>query len=77
MFVGKSYFCENMFKLSVVKVNNVVYNFAFIVDSFDLWNNRLGHVNFSKLNGVKENVTFSEKSIRIPKSFDDNRNLYR
>jgi len=24
---------------------------------------------------VKENITFSEKFIRIPKSFDDNRNL--
>lgn len=47
MLVGKGYLCENMFKLNVINNNKSI--FAYIVDSFDLWHIRLGHVNFRKI----------------------------
>ena len=52
MFVGKGYFSDNMFKLNVANINNNINNSAYIVDSSDLWHNRLGHVNFNKLNDM-------------------------
>ena len=49
VFVGKGYVCDGMFKLSINKMNNVS---AHICDSFSLWHNRLGHVNFGRMNDI-------------------------
>ncbi|XP_073062026.1 uncharacterized protein [Primulina eburnea] len=52
MFVGKGYFCNGMFKLNVMPINknkdmsSVVY---FIESPFTLWHNRLGHVNYKRI----------------------------
>lgn len=42
MFVGKGYATNGMFKLNIENENI----FAYIVESLDLWHERLGHVNF-------------------------------
>ncbi|KAK9089611.1 hypothetical protein Scep_028693 [Stephania cephalantha] len=48
MYVGKGYLTEGLFKLNVVIVNslgNRMIVSAYMVDSFNLWHARLGHVN--------------------------------
>ena len=49
VFVGKGYVRDGMFKLSINNINNVS---AYICDSFSLWHNRLGHVNFRRMNNM-------------------------
>lgn len=46
MFVGKCYAENGMFKLNLIMENAYVY----IVDSFSLWHDRLGHVNYDSVN---------------------------
>ena len=38
--------------MNIAKVNNNSYNFVYFVDSCDLWNYHLGHINFCKLNDM-------------------------
>ncbi|XP_077246057.1 uncharacterized protein LOC143885902 [Tasmannia lanceolata] len=45
MFVGKGYFVNGMFKLSIE--NEIIS--AYIAESFDLWHQRLGHVNYNSI----------------------------
>jgi len=47
--VGKGYVCDGMFKLTINNINNV---YAYICDSFSSWHNRLGHVNFRRMNDM-------------------------
>ena len=48
-FVGKGYCNHGLFMLNVFYIinNNASSSFAYIVDSYDIWHGRLGHVNFS------------------------------
>ncbi|KAL3813142.1 hypothetical protein ACJIZ3_014410 [Penstemon smallii] len=60
-FVGKGYLYEGMFKLNINKIMN---DSIYIVDSFSLWHDRLGHVNSKRMNDmIKLNL--------IPKYVDD------
>jgi hypothetical protein len=45
VFVGKGYFCNGMYKLSLI-INKNDVGCAYIVDSSLLWHVRLGHLNF-------------------------------
>jgi hypothetical protein len=49
IFVGKGYLFEGIFKLNLVNKVNVS---AYMIDSFSLWHNRLGHVNTRKLHDM-------------------------
>lgn len=45
VFIGKYYLDEGKFKLNIINnMNNVIY--AYIIDSFSLWHNHLGHVSY-------------------------------
>ena len=46
MFVGKWYFCDGMYKLSI---NNNDINLTYIIESCDVWHARLAHLNFRSL----------------------------
>ena len=47
VFVRKGYVCNNMYKLSI---NGKDMIHAYITDqSFNLWHERLGHINYRKL----------------------------
>ena len=35
-------------------MNNKAYSYAYIIDSFDVWHSRLGHVNFSYIKKTGE-----------------------
>ncbi|KAK9147563.1 hypothetical protein Scep_006320 [Stephania cephalantha] len=48
MFIGKGYLTEGLFKLNIVIVNdtgNKMIVSAYMIESFDIWHARLGHVN--------------------------------
>jgi len=49
VFFGKGYVFDGMFKLSINNTNNVA---TYIYNSFSLWHNRLGHVNFRRMNDM-------------------------
>ena len=54
MFVGKGYVSNGLFKLSVMTVKPKTINktnpaFAYLLDSYNLWYGRLGHVNYGSL----------------------------
>ncbi|GKU99886.1 hypothetical protein SLEP1_g12666 [Rubroshorea leprosula] len=50
IFVGKGYAYEGMFKMNInYNINNKGVVSAYILDSFNLWHHRLGHVNFKKM----------------------------
>ena len=66
VFVGKGYLCENMFKCNVANINNNDMISAYIVESYDLWHMRLGHVNFRKL----EDMMKSNLIPNLDKNFD-------
>ena len=44
----KDYYNQGLFMLNVYDIinNNVSSSSAYIVDSYDIWHGRLGHVNF-------------------------------
>ncbi|GKA50159.1 retrovirus-related pol polyprotein from transposon TNT 1-94 [Tanacetum coccineum] len=54
VFVGKAYVCDGMFKLNINKITSSAYfpdcNFTFSFNiecsTFNLWHNRLGHINY-------------------------------
>ena len=48
-FVGKGYCNQGLFMLNVYDIinNNASSSSTYIVDSYDIWHGRLGHVNFS------------------------------
>jgi hypothetical protein len=48
-FVGKSYDCGHLFRLSLMDVCNNIMNSVSICDEIDLWHSRLCHVNFGCL----------------------------
>ena len=45
VFVGNGYCDQCVFVLNISKVINEFESSAFIVDSYDIWHARLGHVN--------------------------------
>ena len=53
MYVGKSYVNDGLFKLNVMtlkpKINNEASFSAYLLESFNLWHDRLGHFNFNSL----------------------------
>ena len=51
MYVGKGYLVDGLFKLNVMVTNdnNKDKVFAYMVDSYNLWHSRLGHVNSRSL----------------------------
>ena len=56
-FVGKGYCNKGLFMLNVYDIinNNASSSFfAYIVDSYDIWHARLGHVNFSYMKKMVE-----------------------
>ena len=55
-FVGKSYCNQDLFMLNVYDIinNNTSSSSAYIVDSCDIWHDRLGHVNFSYMKKMVE-----------------------
>lgn len=56
VFVGKGYCNQGLFLLnvSVVVNGNTSTSFAYLVDSIDLWHDRLGHVNFNYIKKMKD-----------------------
>ncbi|GJZ68636.1 zinc finger, CCHC-type containing protein [Tanacetum coccineum] len=54
VFVGKAYACDGMFKLNINKITSFAYlpdcnfisNFNIECSTFNLWHNRLGHINY-------------------------------
>jgi hypothetical protein len=44
IFIGKSYSCDGMFKLSII--NKAISHSSYIVESSSLWHGRLAHLNF-------------------------------
>ena len=55
-FVGKGYCNQGLFMLNVSDIinNNASSSSAYIVDSYDIWHGRLGHVNFSYMKKMVE-----------------------
>ena len=53
MYVGKGYIKNGMFKMNVIalKANeiNKKNSSAYMIESFNLWHGRLGHVNYDTL----------------------------
>ena len=52
MYVGKGYLGDGMFKLNVIvtnAINKMNKSSVYIVDSFNIWLARLGHVNYRSL----------------------------
>jgi len=54
MFVGKGYACNDLSKMNVMNIvtNNCINNknnssFSYLLESCDMWHERLGHVNYS------------------------------
>jgi len=47
VFVGKGYCDQGLFVLDIFEFMNESESFAYIVDSYDIWHARLGHVNSS------------------------------
>jgi len=47
VFVGKGYCDQGLFVLNISEVMNESESSAYIVDSYDIWHARLGHVNSS------------------------------
>jgi len=46
VFVGKGYFDQGLFVLNISEIINESSS-AYIVDLYDMWHSRLGHVNSS------------------------------
>ena len=66
-FVGKGFCHEGLFVLEIDCENISSNSFAYIVESFDLWHGRLGHVNVAAIKRMKQmslisNLTNSEHS---------------
>ena len=49
LFIGKGYYCEGMFKLTLDEINKVKASSTYVVDSCYLWRVRLAHLNFKSL----------------------------
>jgi len=47
VFVGKGYCDQGLFVLNISEIINESCSSAYIVDSYDMWHARLGHVNSS------------------------------
>ena len=47
VFVGKGYCDQDLFALNIYEIMNESKSSAYIVDSYDIWHTRLGHVNSS------------------------------
>jgi len=47
VFVGKGYCDQGLFVLNISEVVNESKSSTYIVDSYDIWHARLGHVNYS------------------------------
>lgn len=63
MFVGKRYACNGLFKLSINKINE----FAYVVDSFHLWHNRLAHLNYKNLQFMSKEGMISYDNVHQSK----------
>ena len=47
VFVGKDYYNQSLFLLNALEIiNNNTFSSAYLVNSYDLWHGRLGHVNY-------------------------------
>ncbi|GJR98722.1 pol polyprotein [Tanacetum coccineum] len=52
MYVGRGYAMNGMFKLNVMVVKNeinIMNSSAYLIESFNVWHGRLGHVNFNSM----------------------------
>ena len=50
MYVGKGYLTEGLYKMNVMNVEiNKISNSPYLLESYDLWHERLGHVNYKTL----------------------------
>jgi len=47
VFMGKGYCDQGLFVLNIYEVMNEFESSAYIIDSYDIWHARLGHVNYS------------------------------
>ncbi|XP_077226408.1 uncharacterized protein LOC143859638 [Tasmannia lanceolata] len=56
IFEGKGYMYERMFKMNINKVNVSVY----MIDTISLWHDRLGRVNFRKIQDMTYPKTYEE-----------------
>ena len=55
-FVGNDYCNQGLFMLNVYDIinNNASSSSTYVVDSYDIWHDRLGHVNFSYMKKMVE-----------------------
>ena len=50
MYVGNGYVSDGLFKLSVMTIiNKNNQSSVYLLESFNLWHDRLGHVNYDTL----------------------------
>ena len=52
VLIGKGYVCDGLFKLSVIcndQFINKSYSQVFLIDSFDVWHGRLGHIGIESI----------------------------
>ncbi|CAH9085358.1 unnamed protein product, partial [Cuscuta epithymum] len=64
VFVGQGFYCNGMFKLSVV---NKVVNSVYLVCDSSLWHNRLCHVNYRRLSDMSKVGLIPPFNINIEK----------
>lgn len=69
VFVRKGYTCDGMFKLSINKVESSAYYSLFAIEcsSFDLWHNRLAHVNYKTMKFMSKSVMISYGNVNDDK----------
>ena len=58
VYVGKGYLTNGLFKINVMTIlwdfnDNKVSSFAYLLESFNLWHDILGHVNFNSLRKLR------------------------
>ncbi|GJR72299.1 retrotransposon protein, putative, ty1-copia subclass [Tanacetum coccineum] len=67
VFVGKAYACDGMFKLNINKITSSAYlldcnfipSFNIECSTFNLWHNRLGHINYRTMKDMLKQVIIS------------------
>ena len=71
-FVGNYYCNHGLFMLNVFNIinNNASFSSAYIVDSCDIWYNRLGHVNFSYMKKMVELSLIPKLSLENHRKFE-------
>jgi len=64
MFVKKRYLCDDLFKMNVMvivtndKNNSKIVSSLYLFESYDVWHDKLGHVNYNFIQGLINHELF-------------------